>query len=113
VRKQTNSPNPRSRRSFVFGLAAAAAAAPELAGVLGAALAPANAAGQQTQTSHSPENDALTELVRLRYGNYLQSADMPILERGLDRLSRSAKEVLKVKIDNGDAPDCLFQPDGR
>ncbi len=108
--KPTNSPRPHSRRSFLFGLAAATAV-PELPALSGATMLPANAAGQQTQT-HSVEVDAFTEVVRMRYGKYLQSADWSILQRGLDRLPRTATEVLKVNIHNSDAPDCLFQPDG-
>jgi hypothetical protein len=111
--KLTNSPHPRSRRSFLFGLAVAAAV-PELPTVVGASIASMAslpAAGEQTQT-HSVEVDILTEMVRTRYGKYLQSADWSIVQRGLDRLPRTAAEVLKVNIHNGDAPDCVFQADG-
>lgn len=108
--KQTNSPHPRSRRSFLFGVAVAAAV-PGLPSIVGASMASPPAAGQQTQT-HSAEVDVLTEMVRARYGKYLQSADWSIVQRGLDRLPRTAAEVLKVNIHNSDAPDCLFEPDG-
>jgi hypothetical protein len=112
VANQTKSSNPRSRRSFLLGLAAATAL-PELPAVAGATVEPANAAGQQpSQTSHSADVDALTGIVRLRYGEYLQSADAAVLQRGLDRLLRNAEEVLKVNIRNSDGPDCLFHPDG-
>ena len=109
--KSTDSHNCRSRPFFLFGLAAATAA-PELPAAQGTTLAPAVAVAQQAKDSHSDEVDALTEIVRLRYGKYLQSDDMPILQRGLKRLSATREEVLKVPIHNGDAPDCLFQPDG-
>jgi len=111
VANQTNSSDPCSRRSFLLGLAAATAL-PELPAVVGTTLEPANAAGQQAQTSHSADVDALTGIVRLRYGEYLQSADAAVLQRGLDRLLRNAEEVLKVNIRNSDGPDCLFHPDG-
>ncbi len=94
--------NPRSRRSFLFGLAAATAV-PAL---------PVNVAGQQTQASPSTEADALMEIVRLRYSKYLEDGDSPVIERGIERVLRSTQEVLKVKIHNGDAPDCVFHPDG-
>lgn len=108
--KLTNSPHPCSRRSFLFGLAVAAAV-PELTAAVGAGMASLPAAGQQAQ-AHSVEGDVLTEMVRARYGKYLQGADWPIVQRGLDRLPRTAAEVLKVNIHNGDAPDCVFQADG-
>jgi hypothetical protein len=106
--KLTNSLDPYSRRSFLFGLAVAAAV-PELSAAVGMASLPAP--GEQTQT-HSTEVDILTEMVRTRYGTYLQSADWPIVQRGLERFPRTAVEVLKVNIHNGDAPDCVFQADG-
>lgn len=109
--KRTNSPNCHSRRSFLFGLAAATAV-PELSAARGTALAPAVAAAEQATVSHSSEVDALTEIVRLRYGAYLQSGDTLILQRGLARFSGTREEVLKVGIHNGDAPDCLFEADG-
>lgn len=98
----SNSLNPHSRRSFLFGLAAAAAV-PAL---------PVNVAGQQTEAAPSAEADALMQTVRLRYGKYLEDGDTPLIERGIERVLRSTQEVLKVNIHNGDAPDCVFHPDG-
>jgi hypothetical protein len=108
--KLTNSFHPCSRRSFLFGLAVAAAV-PELPAAVGVTMASLPAAGQQGE-AHSVEADLLTEMVRARYGKYMQGADWAIVQRGLDRLPRTAAEVLKVKINNGDAPDCVFQADG-
>jgi hypothetical protein len=111
VKKRTDSLNGRSRRSFLLGLAAATAV-PELSPAQGTPGTPAVATAEQAKDSHSAEVDALTEIVRLRYGQYLQSADMPILQRGLERFSVTRQEVLKVDIHNGDGPDCVFQADG-
>jgi hypothetical protein len=115
VANQAKPTDRNNRRAFLCGLAAAAVvpALPAIpATAWGAILAPGKAAGRQTPSSPSPEVAALTELVRLRYGKYLEDRDMPVLRRGLERIPRSAAEVLKVRITNNDPPDCLFIPDG-
>lgn len=110
----TKSKDCRNRRAFLRGMAAVAAmpALPALPmPVLRGALLPATLEAQQTLPAPSPDVATLAQLVRLRFGNYLEDRDLPVLERGLERISRSRAELLKVKISNSDAPDCLFRPD--
>jgi hypothetical protein len=107
--KKKNVTDPPSRRAFLLGLTAASAL-PALSDALAAT--PATAAEPQAQASNSTEVDALMAIVTSRYGSYLQSAELPVVRHGLERLQRNAAELLKVPIHNGDAPDCLFHPDG-
>lgn len=104
----SNLPN---RRSFLLAMSAAG-----LLPVLPEASAQSTGAvPSRTQNSESAdpaEIDALVAMVTLRYGGYLQPSDMANLRRGMQRIRRSAAELLKVPIDNGDGPDCLFRPDG-
>jgi hypothetical protein len=109
--KKKNVVDPPSRRAFLLGLTAVSAL-PALSEASAATPAPATAAEPQAQASNSTEVDALMAIVTFRYGSYLQSAELPMVRRGLERLQRNAAELLKVPIHNGDAPDCLFHPDG-
>ena len=109
--KKKNVTDPPSRRAFLLGLTAVSAL-PTLSSASAATLAPATAAEPQTQASNSTEVDALMAIVTSRYGSYLQSGELPMVRRGLERLQRNAAELLKVPIHNADAPDCLFHPDG-
>lgn len=79
---------------------------------MGSAVAPASGADEQVQATDATEIDAQMRIVQARYGSYLQDSEMPLIRRGLERNRRSAEEILKVSIHNGDAPDCLFHPDG-
>jgi hypothetical protein len=117
MRKHLEGEGPGSRRSFLRNLGAAAGMPIVGVPMMSALAEAAPAAAQATTASHpttaaSGEVAVLMELVRLRYGQYLDESSLPLVERGLGRLRRSADEILKVKISNGDAPDCLFDPDG-
>jgi hypothetical protein len=108
--KKKNVTDPPSRRAFLLGLTAVSAL-PAFSDAL-AATPGATAAEPQAQASNSTEVDALMAIVTSRYGSNLQGAELPMVRRGLERLQRNAAELLKVSIHNGDAPDCLFHPDG-
>jgi hypothetical protein len=56
--------------------------------------------------------DALLAIVTAQFGSYLQNADTPAIRRGLERISKNSAELQKITMHNGDAPDCLFHPDG-
>jgi hypothetical protein len=109
--KKKNVIDPPTRRAFLLGLTAVSAL-PAFSDALAATPAPAAAAESQAHASNSTEVDALMAIVTSRYGSYLQSAELTMVGRGLERLQRNAAELLKVPIHNGDAPDCLFHPDG-
>ena len=104
--KKKNVTDPPSRRIFLLGLTAVSAL-PALSEASAAIPAPATAAEPQAQASNSTEVDALMTIVTFRYGSYLQSAELPMVRRGLERLQRNAAELLKVPIHNGDAPGVL------
>lgn len=110
MRKRNQIPAYPSRRSFLVGLAGAAA----LPAALGAlAEAPSVlAAGAQAGPSESASVEALMAIVKARFGTYLQSTDMPAIHRGLEQIRMMAVELQKFPLHNGDAPDCLFHPDG-
>lgn len=98
-----------TRRSFLLGLAAAAA----LPAVPAVAPAQAPAATAGPSTAASPEIDSLMAIVTLRYGDYLKPDEVPMVRRALERQYASTATLKKVPIGNSDAPDCLFIPDGR
>jgi hypothetical protein len=103
-----------SRRSFLLGLAAAAAL-PALPAVSPAqAPEPAAAASAPAPESPgSPEIASLMAIVNLRYGSYLKSDEIAVVQRALERQRTAILALRKVPIHNWDAPDCLFIPDGR
>jgi hypothetical protein len=108
-----------SRRSFLLGLAAAAAlpalpAATEAQSTAASAMpASGTAPGTGGASASSPEIDSLMAIVTLRYGSYLKSDEVPMVRRALERQYASVALLKKVPITNSDAPDCLFIPDGR
>jgi len=90
----------KNRRTFLRTLAAA----PMLP-----ALEEGNAQDNPA-SQHSAEVDALAEIVRIRFGQYLTPEDMPEIKRGIERSLRNAEALSKVKVTNGDEPDYLFHP---
>jgi hypothetical protein len=98
-----------TRRSFLLGLAAAAALPVLPTGV--PAQAPAPASGPAAAAS--PEIDSLMAIVTLRYGGYLKPDEVAMVRRSLERQYASTATLKKVPISNSDAPDCLFIPNGR
>jgi hypothetical protein len=98
-----------TRRSFLLGLAAAAALTTLPAA--GAAQAPGVASGPATAAS--AEIDSLMAIVGLRYGSYLKPDEVAMVRRSLERQYSSVALLRKTPINNGDAPDYLFVPDGR
>ena len=100
-----------TRRSFLLGLAAAAAlpALPEALPAQG----PAPRASPALGPVDSAEIDSLMAIVTLRYGSYIGSEELPLVRRALERQHTGIVALRKVPIHNWDAPDCLFIPDGR
>jgi hypothetical protein len=111
VAKGSGIPDFPSRRAFLVGLTAATAL-PAVPEAFAATPAPAPPQVSQSGSSDGAQVDALLAILTARFGSYLQSADMPAIRRSLERIRRSAAELQKIPMHNGDAPDCLFHPDG-
>lgn len=109
--ERTSSP---SRRLFAKSLALAAAA-PALAGA-------ATALGQTTPspspvpaptpvpTPEAPSSvaEALTEVVRIRWGRHLSGEQLGEIAKALDRRLHGAEAMKKVPLTNADEPDVVF-----
>jgi|AP95_1055475.scaffolds.fasta_scaffold134345_2 hypothetical protein len=54
--------------------------------------------------------DALSELVRLRYGRYLNEDQMAEVRTGLEAVAKVSEELRAVKLENGDEPFFVFKP---
>jgi hypothetical protein len=113
-------PSP-SRRRFAKSLALAAAA-PALAGAglaLGQAAAPSPAASPAptptpvptpapTPDAPSSVAEALTEVVRIRWGKHLSGEQLGEIAKTLDGRLRGAEAMKKVPLTNADEPDAVF-----
>jgi hypothetical protein len=90
----------RDRRTFLRTLGAAS---------MIPALEPADAQ-VSSPPSQSAQVDALAEVVRLRFGQYLADGDMPEIKSGIERALQNAEAINRIKITNGDEPDFMFHP---
>ncbi len=118
-------PHRTSRRAFAKTLAAAAAAPALLpAAAIGQATAPATATPPATPppapvpTPEAPSSvaEALTEVVRIRWGKHLSGEQLGDIAKSLDGRLRGAEAMRKVKLTNADEPDVVFfaeSPGGR
>jgi len=102
--------NSINRRSFLIGLTGAAL--PAVPAVSSAVSRVEINAAEQSVTAKS-EQDALFDIMMIRFGSYLKSDETAMVRRGLERIGRMSAELHKVRLHNGEAPDCLFHPDGR
>ena len=97
-----------SRRTFLRELSAAQ--------FVPAALATAALPGiVESQTPAAPDAaqvNALTGLVKARFGSYLAQGDMEEIKRGIERNIRYANALAQVKLTNADEPDFTFFADG-
>jgi hypothetical protein len=105
--KQKKSDDADSRRTFLRNLAAA----PMTPVVLGAAALPETVEAQNAPASDVAHVNAMAELVRLQFGQYLAAGDMEQIKRGLERNLRYSQALSKVKLINADEPDFIFFPD--
>jgi hypothetical protein len=96
-----------SRREFNKGLAALAAAS----------LSPDRIKTQAQEPPPAKPNpragtaEALTEIVRLRYGAYLSDDQVKEIRRSLERSLGSAARLRQFKLQNGDEPAFTFSAD--
>lgn len=104
-----------SRRAFARTLAAAAAAPALLpAAALGQAAAPAAPSAAPTPTpvptpeAPSSVAEALTEVVRIRWGKHLTGEQLGQIAKAIDGRLRSAEAMKKVTLGNADEPDVVY-----
>jgi hypothetical protein len=105
---------PASRRLFAkrLVLAAAAPALAEAAAALGqTAPSPAPAPAPTlvpTPEAPSPVAEALTEVVRIRWGARLSGEQLGEIAKALDGRLRGAEAMKKIPLTNADEPDVVF-----
>ena len=110
----TRPPSP-SRRGFAKSLALAAAA-PALGGA-GVALGQTAPAPSPTPTpvptpeAPSSAAEALTEVVRIRWGKDLSGEQLGEIAKALDGRLKGADAMKKVALTNADEPDIVFFAD--
>ena len=103
-----------SRRAFARALATAAAAPALLpAAALGQATAPAATPTPMPTPVPTPEApssvaEALTEVVRIRWGKHLTGEQLGDIAKALDGRLKGADAMKKVKLTNADEPDVVF-----
>ncbi|MEO8055245.1 MAG: hypothetical protein ABI768_08830 [Acidobacteriota bacterium] len=104
-----------SRRAFARTLAAAAAAPALLPAA--AALGQAAPTPTPVPTPEAPSSvaEALTEVVRIRWGKHLSGEQLGDIAKALDGRLKGAEAMKKVKLTNADEPDVVFTagPEGR
>ena len=101
-----------SRRAFARTLAVAAVAPAALlpAAAIGQATAPAAATPTPVPTPETPSSaaEALTEVVRIRWGKHLSGEQLGEIATSLDRRLRAADAMKKANLTNADEPDVVF-----
>jgi hypothetical protein len=120
AKKMTDRPPTTSRRAFARTLAAVAAAPALLpASALGQAATPAAApppAPAPVPTPEAPSSvaEALTEVVRIRWGKHLNGDQLGDIAKSIDGRLRAAEAMKKMPLRNGDEPDVVFSaaPEG-
>jgi Protein of unknown function (DUF4089) len=96
-----------SRREFNQTLAALAAAS----------LSPVMAKTEAQEPSRARPDpragtaEALTQIVRSRYGEYLSDEQMKEVRRSLERSQAGAARLKQFKLQNGDEPAFIFSAD--
>ena len=106
-----------SRRAFARTLAAVAAAPALLpASALGQAATPAAAPPPVPTPVPTPEApssvaEALTEVVRIRWGKHLNGDQLGDIAKALDGRLKGAEAMKKVALTNADEPDVVFSAD--
>lgn len=114
-------PRTISRRAFARTLAAAAAAPAALlpAAAIGQTPAPAAPAASPTPvpTPEAPSSvaEALTEVVRIRWGKDLSGEQLGEIAKAIDGRLRAAETMKKTPLRNWDEPDVVFTagPEGQ
>ena len=105
-----------SRRGFAKALATAAAAPALLpaAAVLGQVVPTPAATPTPVPTPEAPSSasEALTEIVRIRWGKHLSGEQLGAIAKAVDGRLRGAEAMKKVPLTNADEPDVVFFAEG-
>ena len=104
-------PPATSRRAFARTLATMAAAPALLPAAALGQTAPAMAPSPTpVPTPEAPSSvaEALTEVVRIRWGKHLSGEQLGDIARALDGRLKGAEAMKKVKLTNADEPDVVF-----
>lgn len=101
----------RTRREFAKSLAVVAAT--PLMAKAGIAPDAETAAAQQTPPANpfAPQAEALTEVVRRRYSQYLNKEQLEAVSRSIERALRGGDTLNKFDLTNGDEPAFAFSAD--
>ena len=102
----------RTRREFAKSLAVVAAT--PLMAKAGIAPEAEPAAAQQTPppaNPFAPQAEALTEVVRRRYAQYLNDEQLEAVKRSIERALRGGDTLNKFALTNGDEPAFAFSAD--
>ena len=101
-----------SRRAFARTLATMAAAPALLpaAAVLGQAAPAPTPTPTPVPTPEVPSSvaEALTEVVRIRWGKHLSGEQLGNIAKALDGRIKGAEAMRKVNLSNADEPDVVF-----
>ena len=54
--------------------------------------------------------DALSKLVLLRYGRYLNKDQLAEVRTGVEAIAKVSEELRAVKLENGEEPFFVFKP---
>jgi hypothetical protein len=96
-------PKNTNRRDFAKKLALLAATP------LAAPMADASAQAQGPAKAEPPTaTEALTEIVRQRYGKFLDAEQLKSVQRTIERHQRGAEVMKQFKLTNGDEPAFVF-----
>lgn len=115
-------PHTISRRAFARALAAVAAAPAALlpTAATGQAAAPAAAPAPAPTPVSAPKApssvaEALTEVVRVRWGKNLSGEQLGEIAKAIDGRLRAAETMKKTPLGNWDEPDVIFtaKPEAR
>jgi hypothetical protein len=104
-----------TRRRFTQALVAAAGAPLLAPAALLAQAAPApgpapTPSPTPVPTPEAPSSaaEALTEVVRIRWGKHLSGEELGEIAKSIDSRLRGAQRMKAVKLENGDEPDFVF-----
>ena len=54
--------------------------------------------------------EALFELVRLKYGRWMNEQQLAEVREGVEAIAEASEELRSVELDNGDEPLFVFKP---
>lgn len=106
-----------SRRRFAKNIASAIVTAPLAASLAsgqtparpGEATAPPNPQTSPAATKPNPLADAYAEVARARFGEQVSTEQWPKIKEDLEGNLRTAERLRRVRLENADEPDFVFE----